>query len=575
MQEKMKSPTKKRASLRQYTPQNQLSLDCFNSPFGNLDSSNRWVQLSDSIPWDSIVNLYHKHHPPKPTGRPPVNPRILIGAVIIKHLNDYDDRETIQQIRENIYLQYFLGFEGFTTESPFDASLFVDIRKKLTADLLQSISERLLGITKESLLPSHSDLQQEDNRSKDDQEDNISDQDSNRGPITHKGVLLMDATVAPQAIAYPTDLNLLNDGREMSEKIIDFLYLYYKQQSRETEERMIFLSKPNTIVVGTLESVKENYEQLINTFSLLSKPRTYRQKARADYLKTAQSKRPSRKQIRLAIGKQLRYLRRNIRHIEKLLDLSDTLVLEFPLPEDLQRYYWIIQLLYDQQLEMFEQKKHIVNNRLVSIHQPHVRPIKRGKAQAKTEFGAKIHLSMIEGYSFIDTISWDAFNEGTHLKEYVQEYKNRYGYYPEKVLVDKIYSTRANRKWLKKEGIKISAKPLGRPSAKAVAYHISPGERNPIEGKFGQAKTAYGLNRIRARLAQTSQSWIASIVLVLNLVKWAGSASYGLNFEGFSNGARWFWCETLGFINQIKAICDIEIKFGIKQYCFGRFCNAR
>ena len=93
------------------------------------------------------MNLYNKHHPPKGTGRPPVNPRVLIGSVIIKHLNDYDDRETIEQIRENIYLQYFLGFEGFSSDPPFDASLFVDIRKKLTPDLLQSINERLLGIS--------------------------------------------------------------------------------------------------------------------------------------------------------------------------------------------------------------------------------------------------------------------------------------------------------------------------------------------------------------------------------------------------------------------------------------------
>lgn len=75
---------------------------------------------------------------------------------------------------------------------------------------------------------------------------------------------------------------------------------------------------------------------------------------------------------------------------------------------------------------------------------------------------------------------------------------------------------------LKEKGIRLLAKPLGRPSA--VSIHVSPGERNPIEGKFGQAKTGYGLNRIKARLRQTSESWIASIFLVLNLVKLAGEA---------------------------------------------------
>lgn len=554
----MKSPLKKRASLRHYRPQNQLTLDCFESPFGHLDRSNRWVKLSDSIPWDAIVSLYHKHHPPKSTGRPPVNARILIGAVMIKHLNDYDDRETIEQIRENIYLQYFLGYEGFSTASPFDASLFVDIRKKLTPDLLQSISERLLGISQESLLPDIADVESE-------QEDQQDTPFSSSGPteetVTHRGELLMDATVAPQAIAYPTDLNLLNDGREMTEKIIDFLYLSYKQKRQQAQEALVLFSSPDTISFSLdIEKVKTDYEQLISIFSTLKKPRTYRQKARKDYLNTAQSKRPGKRKIRLAVGKQLRYLRRNLKHIEVLLDLNGSVALDFPLPQDLQRYYWIVQLLYEQQLEMFEARKRQVDNRLVSIHQPHVRPIVRGKAKASTEFGAKVHLSMIDGYSFIDTISWDAFNEGTHLKEYVENYRKRYGYYPQKVLVDKLYANRKNRRWLKEEGIKISAKPLGRPSAKAVANHVRPGERNPIEGKFGQAKTAYGMNRVRAKLAGTSQSWIASIILVLNLVKWAGQAPYCLVLKTFSNGT-WVLCADICRVfNKTAALFVLKAK---------------
>jgi len=70
--------------------------------------------------------------------------------------------------------------------------------------------------------------------------------------------------------------------------------------------------------------------------------------------------------------------------------------------------------------------------------------------------------------------------------------------------------------------ILLKAKPLGRPSATAVLIHVSPGECNPIEGKFGQAKTGYGLNRIKARLKKISELWIAGIILVLNLIKLAG-----------------------------------------------------
>ncbi len=166
---------------------------------------------------------------------------------------------------------------------------------------------------------------------------------------------------------------------------------------------------------------------------------------------------------------------------------------------------------------------HSVEHRIVSIHQPHVRPIVRGKARAKTEFGAKIHVSLVEGYAFLDELSWDAFNEGSHLMAYVEQYRSRFGCYPAQVLADQIYCSRENRRQLKEKGIMLSAKPLGRPSA-VNKSHVRPGERNPIEGKFGQAKTAYGLNRIKARLKDTSQSWIACIFLVLNLVKLAGQA---------------------------------------------------
>ena len=305
--------------------------------------------------------------------------------------------------------------------------------------------------------------------------------------------MIYDATACPQDIAYPTDLRLLSKSREITEAIIDELHGANRQGK---------------------------------------KPRTYRKGARKAYLKVAQNRNSSKKAIRKGIKSQLQYLKRNFKTIEKPLDGFSM----FPLSHRLQQKYWIIQTLYDQQRRMFQARSHQVDDRIVSIDQPHVRPIVRGKARAKTEFGAKIHLSLVGGFSYLDTISWDAFHEGNHLSDYVENYRNRFGFYPAKVLADKLYCTRENRKWLKDKNIKLAAKPLGRPSAKAVEDHVRPGERNPIEGKFGQAKNAYGMNRIRARLKHTSQSWIASIILVLNLVRLAGMAGVCPSFsawEGF------------------------------------------
>ncbi len=317
--------------------------------------------------------------------------------------------------------------------------------------------------------------------------------DSPGGEAKNKGEVIYDATVCPQDIAYPTDLGLLNKAREIMEELIDVLHQKQPQGK---------------------------------------KPRTYREIARKAYLKVAQNKNPSKKTIRKGIKSQLQYLRRNFKAIEKKLDGFEA----FPLEYKLQRKYWIIRTVYLQQLKMFESRSHQVEDRIVSIHEPHVRPIVRGKSRAKTEFGAKIHLSMVDGYSFLDTVSWDAFNEGSCLIEYVEKYRVRFGFYPAKVLADKLYCSRENRKWLKEKEIKLAAKPLGRPSAKAVEDQVSPGERNPIEGKFGQAKNGYGMNRIRARLKNTSQSWIASIILVLNLVRLAGEALLWLSFSAWEGG---------------------------------------
>ena len=256
----------------------------------------------------------------------------------------------------------------------------------------------------------------------------------------------------------------------------------------------------------------------------LDKPRTYREEARKNYLKIAQKKKKSKKEIRKGIRKQLNYLRRNIKNIHWLLDRHGG---QIPFDAHQHKYLFVIQTLYDQQAYMYEKKTHSVEHRIVSIHQPHVRPIVRGKATADVEFGAKVQVSLMDGYAFLEELSWEAFNEGARLMTAIEQYKTRLGHYPQQVAADKIYCNRENRRRLKELGIELRAKPLGRPSA-VRTEHVSPGERNPIEGKFGQAKTAYGMNLIKARLQSTSESWIATIVLVLNLVKLTKSVLYCL-----------------------------------------------
>jgi transposase, IS5 family len=481
----MAKAQKNRASKNPYISPLQMSLVGFESPFSQLlDSNNRWVVLANKIPWDLLVSTYQHQLNNSNMGAEGINPRVAIGAMILKHICNTSDRETVLQIQENMYMQYFIGYSSFSNEAPFDPSLFVEFRKRLGLEQINMINEKILGLShaKEDEAIDHAD-------DSDDAGNNLKTDDAKlveieepTSAITHQGKLITDATACPQDIAYPTDLNLLNDAREKSEELIDRVY----------DERLH-----------------------------QAKPRTYRKVARKNYLKVAQLKIKSNKQIHNAVKKQLGYLKRNIKSINRLLDSYD----KFPLNPKEHKYLFVITNLFDQQDTMFKQGSHQVDHRIVSIHQPHVRPIVRGKTNAFVEFGAKINVSLMNGFAFLDDFSWEAFNEGTRLMSTVKKYKQRFGYWPEEVLADKIYCNRANRAQLKLLGIKLRAKPLGRPRAVEVE-HVRPGERNPIEGTFGQAKTAYGLNRIKARLAGTSESWIATIILTLNLIKLIGLGAY-------------------------------------------------
>ncbi len=187
--------------------------------------------------------------------------------------------------------------------------------------------------------------------------------------------------------------------------------------------------------------------------------------------------------------------------------------------------------LFRQQSEMYANNSHRVDDRIVSISQPHVRPIVRGKAGRPTEFGAKLSISVVGGFSFVDRRSWDNYNEGGDLIEQIETFRRRFGCYPESAHVDKIYRTRANRAFCKLHGIRLSGPPLGRRIFRmaTLAQSISAADkkqaaadeaiRNQVEGKFGQAKRRFSLGRIMTKLASTSAAQISLSFLVMNLEK--------------------------------------------------------
>jgi hypothetical protein len=294
------------------------------------------------------------------------------------------------------------------------------------------------------------------------------------------GTMLLDATAAPADIRYPTDLSLLNECRENTEEIIDEFW-----------------------EASGLSGRKQFYN---------------RKKARAKYLKVAKQRKPRKRQIKQGIKEQIGF-------VEKNLEVLDGLP-----PEKLDMTVWLkhldrletIRKVLEQQKSMMQSGSHTVEDRIVSLRQPHVRPIVRGKVKAPVEFGQKITVSVVGGYTFIEKQSWDNFSEGVTLVESAEKYKERHGVYPEAILADKIYRNRDNIKFCKANGIRLTGPRLGRPKQdeikadKAQAYKDSC-ERNTVESRFGIGKRRYGLDLIMARLPLTAETEVALNIFVMNV----------------------------------------------------------
>lgn len=132
----------------------------------------------------------------------------------------------------------------------------------------------------------------------------------------------------------------------------------------------------------------------------------------------------------------------------------------------------------------------------------------------------------MNGYARINQFDFEVFSESAFLKEQVEEYKKLFGCYLEVVQTDDIYMTRDNRAYLKKWGIRHTGRLPGRKPEKETQTRYQKekqrrekNERNQIEGKFGQGKAGYNMNKIMARLADTHESWVASIVFIMNILR--------------------------------------------------------
>lgn len=472
-----------------YTSQkNQLSLDLFRSSFNDLPKTNRWVMLADLLPWDKLEKEYNSRLNNEARGASNKPARMVLGACIIKHKLNLSDKETILMIQENPYMQYLCGLSEFTDKIIFEDSLFSTIRKRISEEELNEMTARLL---EEELRLKEEARKHEEEKSEDDGEvpPQSKPEDEDAAEFTdsqgrrHKGVLKIDATCADAEVRYPVDVDIIHDGCKSLDRLIGKICM----------------------AAGIV------------------KPRTCYKNARYQYLEFVKTKKKGGKLLKTTISMMLDYLSKDLRIISDMFAQCSQ-YRDLLNPHELKLLRTIFDM-YSQQSQMHMEGTHQCADRIISIFQPHVRPIVRGKAKAKVEFGAKIGASVVEGYTFIDHHSWDAYNESSDLPLQIKLYKERFGYLPATILADKIYMNKENRKYLKEQEIRTYCKPLGRPpkeekSPEEIAKMVKAvGDRNEVECSFGTGKRIYRANNIRAKLPDTARCWTGLCYFVKNVMK--------------------------------------------------------
>lgn len=528
-----------------------------------LNTDNHWIRLAKMIDWDYIDDIYRKAICAE-KGRPAHSSRFAFAIVFARSYKNLTMEATLELLEENPYFRYFAGAHSFRDLPKIDKSSIVDFERRFHVEELAKINESLClnrrvaevrnvdrndardaAKAQEAAMPmentakgaaasQNASTAQETAKAQEAPEQpsasssQVASTDEIKGgagtadcpssadtslvkiPCTavpqestsamagtdrgdrsatpeklslapNKGVIIMDATVAPQDIKYPTDLGLLNEAREKLELGINLLWIYVPHDGK----KLPYSAK----------------------------------NARKAFLAVSKSRKCGARKMRKAVGEQLRYVRLALERFRLLRLLAS----DRKLPRWLEDRLAVIPVLLAQQQKMYDERTHTIPDRIVSLSQPHVRPIFRGKKPLATEFGQKLHLSVVDGFTFMEQTSWSNFNEANDLISSVEAYARRFGCYPEAVLADEIYRNKQNRDYCKQRGIRLTGKPLGRPKKnpeeakrdRQIAYKDSC-RRNAIEGRNGNLKRRYSLNRIMCKLDETSKSEACMDIIAMN-----------------------------------------------------------
>ena len=430
-------------------------------PYGGaIDEDNFWIKLSELMPWEMLKILYEQHFKPRRRNGAK-DYRLMVGLLVGKTIQAKSDRKILSYFYENPYFQYFCGMDSFITRKTkkvIHASSLSKWRSRLGKEYFEAFEVEV-----QKILVKHR--------------------------LIDPKVIMLDATVFESNIEYPNDVKLMNTLREWCcEKILE----------------------------------------IKNKINPKEQIRTYRRVAKKLYLNFAKKKKKSKKMIAKSKKQMAQFLFRNMCQLERLIQkYSESGKVCFDLIESfavdgIQKKLEIGRQIYEQQIEMIRKKINRIPDRIVSFHQPQVRPIVRGKENKPVEFGPKAHIAWVSGFAFKDKLAFAAFNEKKLLKESIEKHKDLFGVYPKFALIDDGYSSRENRDFLKELNITHSLKTIGKPPNDPKLRYLKRKlrkQRSEIEGLIGTLKQHWTLSKIIYSIRDGEQIQTSLAFGTHNLVK--------------------------------------------------------
>lgn len=422
--------------------------DWFITP--ELDKGDELIQIADSIDWVSLSEKLAKFYCPN-NGRPIIPSRVKIGLLILKHLKWLSDEGVVSELKANVYMQYLCDLSLKEAAKCIEPSSLTRFRKQIGIEGVKLIEQEVLKLLKKTKRI--------------------------RGRR-----LVVDTTVMPVDIAYPTDVVLLDKVRRKA---------------------VIYLDKAKAFGAKVYRTYQRTARNIVIRYQKIRKH-------------TVQMRRRVQKKL-------LQFSRRNVTQLSDALNvLASSLQPENKTKEqfvqDALQFLETSQEVLEQQKKVYHGQK--VEDRIVSLHKRHIRPMVRGKFPIEVEFGPKVLLNLQGECVFLEDLRFDNVSDTQLLERSLKGYQERFGKPPTQLACDRGFWSKENRQLAEDYGItKIAIENKGKSSyLKGRPFRERLRRlRCKIESRISLAKRKYGLNRCLYSIKHGEEIWARFGLMAMNL----------------------------------------------------------